>query len=83
MVWCYTPHRIGGKSAKITDAWLGPYDVTKIVSDMMLKVTPSLTEGEAIIIHRTKVRRYYPPQYEEKYRPPAEPYGDNMGDEMA
>ena len=81
-VWCYMPHKLERKSGKITDAWLGPYNIIRIVSDVMLKVTPSLTEGRAMTIHRAKVRRYYPPQYEEKYRPPAEPYGDDMGDEM-
>ena len=77
------PCKLEGKSGKITDAWLGPYTIIKILSDVMLEVMPSTTMGQAITIHRAKVRRYYPPQYEGKYRPPAEPIGDDMGDEMA
>ena len=54
-IWCSTPHKLEGKSGKITYAWLGPYTIIKILSDVMLEVMPSTTEGRAITIHRAKV----------------------------
>ena len=54
-VWCFTSQKFQGKSGKITDAWLGPYTVIDVLSDVMLMVRPSTTEGHDISIHRAEV----------------------------
>ena len=83
LVWCYTKRKVPGKPGKITDAWLGPYEVVEKPADVLLTVKPATTQGRAIVVHITRVRLYQGPRDDQKHRPPIDPVGDDDGDELA
>ena len=83
LVWCFTQRKIPGKPGKITDSWIGPYEVLEQLSAVLLSLKPAATAGKAIVVHRTRVRRYQGSREDDKYRPPDEPPGDDQGDELA
>ena len=53
------------------------------ISEVLISLKPANTEGRTIVVPCTRVRRYQGAKEEDKYRPPAEPPGNDQGDELA
>ena len=59
LVWFFTPRKISEKPAKITNSWLGPFRVTKKISEMLVEVTPAGYSGKKFVAHVSRIRKYH------------------------
>jgi dUTPase len=82
LVWVFTKRKVPGKPTKITDQWVGPYSVVSVPAEVLLTVRPANTTGEPQVVHVSRVRRYFGARDCTKYRPHAEPMGDDDGDDV-
>ena len=60
-VFYYTGRKVKGKPHKITFGWLGPYQLTEKVSDVIFVLTPADPEGDEVNVHVTRIRPYFGP----------------------
>ena len=82
-VFYYTGRRIRGKPLKITFGWLGPYKVTKKVSDVIFVLTPADREGDEVNVHVTRMRPYFGPRETGRAIFPGVTDLEDLGDELA
>ena len=50
-----SPRKVNNKPVKITDGWLGPYRVTKRISEVLYAIQPVDYEGPEIIVHAARL----------------------------
>jgi len=84
LVWVYTKRRIPGKPLKLTSAWVGPYKVIEIPSQILVKVKPANTAGKTITKHVTCLRRYRGTEgnVQNKVRVEVDNDGDDLAEEI-
>ena len=58
LVWYLSPRKVKVKPPKITNQWLGPFRVTKKVSEVLLKITPAIYEGKVYTVHVGRIKPY-------------------------
>ena len=68
-VWYLCTRGVTGKPNKITDQWLGPYTITKKLSQVLYCIVPDEPGGTPITTHVTRLIRCQPGEYT-KHRPP-------------
>jgi dUTP pyrophosphatase len=59
LIWYFTPRKTEGKPDKITNKWLGPWRVTKRISEVLISITPAGYSGKEYIVHVSRVRQYH------------------------
>ena len=81
-VWYLCPRRVKGKPEKLTDMWLGPYNVVERVAEVLYTIKPTEYEGPSITVHAARLLPYRPGTTV-KSRIPANLETDDQGDELA
>ena len=82
-VFYYTGRKLKNKPRKITFGWIGPYKLTRKVSDVIWVLTPCDTEGDEVTVHVTRIRPFYGPREGSKTIFPRVKDIEDLGDELA
>ena len=55
LVWCFTHRSVEGKSRKLTDAWMGPYQIHSLLTKLLVTIKPVHTKGAPTVVHKTRL----------------------------
>ena len=79
-VWLFSKRKVKDKPQKLTDAWMGPFRITRIPAEVLLEITPAETAGRTFTAHVCRVRPFSGVERDQKYRPPREPAIEDTDD---
>ena len=82
-IWYLCPRQVKGKPTKITDTWLGPYNIKQKKAKVLYTIKPGDYEGPEIVVHTCRLVLYQPGETSTKSRIPARLHMNDHGDEMA
>jgi len=57
-LWYFCTRKVPGKPLKLTNGWLGPWEITRLVATVLVEIKPVLTEGKTRIVHVSRIRRF-------------------------
>ena len=80
-VWYLCPRKVKSKPAKLTDEWLGPYQIVERVAEVLYKIKPFEYQGPSITVHAARLLPYRPGTTV-KSRIPANLQLNDKGDEL-
>ena len=83
LVWCFTVRSVEGKSQKLTDPWIGPFQVYSVLSGALVTIKLVHIDGAPTVVHKSRLRRFKGDKSCQKNRPVVKDLPDNMGDELA
>ena len=79
----YTSRKVKNKPLKLTSGWLGPYKLTKQLSEVLWVLVPADKEGSEVTVHVTRIRPFYGPLNPRAVVFPDAADIDDLGDELA
>ena len=79
----YTSRKVKNKPLKLTSGWLGPYKLTKQLSEVLWVLVPADSEGNEVTVHVTRIRPFYGPLNPNVVTFPDAADIDDLGDELA
>ena len=80
-VWYLCPRKVKSKPAKLTDEWLGPYQIVERVAEVLYIIKPFEYQGPSITVHAARLLPYRPGTTV-KSRIPANLQLNDKGDEL-
>lgn len=58
LVWYYCPRKLGQKPAKLINQWIGPFKVTRRISEVLIEITSAGYSGKKYTVHTSRVREF-------------------------